>query len=115
MYWIRIGNWGFTGRNGRGKTTFLKLLMGEHEYAGSIEAAVEFCYFPDETAHPEWETMRVLKECIAPFEQWERGMEACIGEGEEGLERYGVLQELYESHDGYIIEELIDGERQTAG
>lgn len=37
---------GFTGRNGRGKTTFLKLLMGEHEYAGSIEAAVEFCYFP---------------------------------------------------------------------
>ena len=101
---------GFTGRNGRGKTTFLKLLMGEHEYAGSIEAAVEFCYFPDETAHPEWETMRVLKACIAPFEQWEREMEACIGEGEEGLERYGVLQELYESHDGYIIEELIERE-----
>ena len=27
---------GFTGRNGRGKTTFFKLLMGEYPYKGSI-------------------------------------------------------------------------------
>ena len=27
---------GFIGRNGRGKTTFLKLLQGEYEYQGSI-------------------------------------------------------------------------------
>ena len=33
---------GFTGRNGRGKTTFLKLLMGEYEYRGSIAASVSF-------------------------------------------------------------------------
>lgn len=31
-------NWklGFTGRNGRGKTTFLKLLLGKYEYRGRI-------------------------------------------------------------------------------
>ena len=31
-------NWklGFTGRNGRGKTTFLNLLLGKYEYRGSI-------------------------------------------------------------------------------
>ena len=37
---------GFIGRNGRGKTTFLKLLMGEYEYSGHIGASVSFQYFP---------------------------------------------------------------------
>ena len=37
---------GFTGRNGRGKTTFLKLLMGMEEYRGSITSDVKFDYFP---------------------------------------------------------------------
>ena len=33
---------GFTGRNGRGKTTFLKLLLGQYEYRGNITASVIF-------------------------------------------------------------------------
>ena len=37
---------GFTGRNGRGKTTFLKLLLGEYEYSGTIRCAVPFVYYP---------------------------------------------------------------------
>jgi len=37
---------GFTGRNGRGKTTFLNLLLGKYEYAGNISANVTFEYFP---------------------------------------------------------------------
>ena len=37
---------GFTGRNGRGKTTFLKLLLGEYDYQGTISASVDFEYFP---------------------------------------------------------------------
>ena len=37
---------GFTGRNGRGKTTFLRLLMGQYEYRGEISASVQFEYFP---------------------------------------------------------------------
>lgn len=37
---------GFVGRNGKGKTTFLKLLMKEMEYGGSITAEVGFDYFP---------------------------------------------------------------------
>ena len=31
---------GFIGRNGRGKTTFLRLLMGEYEYSGRIVSSV---------------------------------------------------------------------------
>jgi len=37
---------GFVGRNGRGKTTLLKLLLGEYPYVGSISASVPFAYFP---------------------------------------------------------------------
>ena len=70
-------NWrlGFTGRNGRGKTTFLNLLLGKYEYRGSISASVAFSYFPyhvaDRTAlaidaveamHPEYEYWRVARE-----------------------------------------------------
>lgn len=41
-------NWklGFIGRNGKGKTTFLKLLLGGHSYEGAISASVAFDYFP---------------------------------------------------------------------
>ena len=37
---------GFVGRNGRGKTTFLKLLMGKYPYLGHITASTIFDYFP---------------------------------------------------------------------
>ena len=41
-------NWklGLIGRNGKGKTTLLNLLMGKHEYKGSISASTRFDYFP---------------------------------------------------------------------
>lgn len=37
---------GLIGRNGKGKTTFLKLLTGAYEYSGSITGPVEYVYFP---------------------------------------------------------------------
>lgn len=41
-------NWkiGFIGRNGKGKTTFLNLLLGKYEYQGTITASTVFDYFP---------------------------------------------------------------------
>lgn len=41
-------NWklGFIGRNGKGKTTFLRLLRGAYEYEGVISASTAFDYFP---------------------------------------------------------------------
>ncbi len=37
---------GFIGRNGKGKTTFLNLLLGKYEYSGSISTNKFFDYFP---------------------------------------------------------------------
>lgn len=37
---------GLTGRNGRGKTTLLRLLEGRYPYQGTIHASVGFDYFP---------------------------------------------------------------------
>ena len=41
-------NWklGFIGRNGKGKTTFLNLLLGKYAYQGSISSNLFFDYFP---------------------------------------------------------------------
>ncbi len=37
---------GFLGRNGKGKTTFLNLLLGKYQYEGSITTPAVFDYFP---------------------------------------------------------------------
>ena len=37
---------GFIGRNGKGKTTFLNLLLGKYEYRGTISTQAVFDYFP---------------------------------------------------------------------
>lgn len=37
---------GLIGRNGRGKTTLLNLLLGKYEYQGNISSPVPFDYFP---------------------------------------------------------------------
>lgn len=37
---------GLIGRNGRGKTTFLKLLQNSYDYWGTIESNLNFDYFP---------------------------------------------------------------------
>lgn len=62
---------GFIGRNGKGKTTFLKLLMHEYEYSGSISASVDFEYFPFSVADPSLMTYEILENVNPVMEQWE--------------------------------------------
>ncbi|MFE5320491.1 Lsa family ABC-F type ribosomal protection protein [Paenibacillus sp. NPDC056579] len=62
---------GFTGRNGRGKTTFLNLLLGKYEYSGKISAQVQFEYFPFPVENKEYLTMDVISEIVPDLVQWE--------------------------------------------
>lgn len=107
---------GFIGRNGRGKTTFLKLLQGEYEYSGSISASVSFDYFPFTIEDESLKVKDIMKNTIAPFARWEREMEECIHkEDAKSMEKYGTLLELYQKHDGYIIDEMIEKEAGKLG
>lgn len=62
---------GLTGRNGRGKTTFFRLLLGEQEYKGNISASVDFEYFPFVIPNPEYFTIDVVREIAPLAEDWE--------------------------------------------
>ena len=62
---------GFIGRNGKGKTTFLKLLTGEYEYSGSILSSVEFEYFPYRIENKEQLTYEIAESVSPAMEQWE--------------------------------------------
>ena len=81
---------GFIGRNGKGKTTFLRLLTGDYAYQGSISAGVSFDYFP----YPVTETQKslpasaFLEELKAGCEEWRVICElAQLGEDAELLYR----------------------------
>lgn len=62
---------GFVGRNGRGKTTFMKLLMGEYEYLGRITASVEFEYFPFAVPDADMLVLYLAEEVCPNAEKWE--------------------------------------------
>ncbi len=62
---------GFVGRNGRGKTTFLNLLLGRYEYQGSISSRAEFVYFPYEVADEGRMVFEILEELNPQTEEWE--------------------------------------------
>ena len=66
---------GFTGRNGRGKTTFLKLLMGSYEYEGSIAASVSFSYFPYEVNDKSIFAIDVVEEIYPEYQYWQLARE----------------------------------------
>ncbi|KGK87281.1 glycosyl transferase family 1 [Desulfosporosinus sp. HMP52] len=61
---------GFTGRNGRGKTTFLKLLLGNFEYSGKISASVSFEYFPFKVKNKEINTLDVINDVFSDHLHW---------------------------------------------
>ena len=79
---------GFIGRNGRGKTTFLRLLMGEYPYEGRIDAPMAFDYFPFEVPHPDYLAGEAAEEISPDVPRWALTREmAALGLGEEILWR----------------------------
>ena len=44
---------GLIGRNGKGKTTLLNLLMGKYKFQGSITGNIRFDYFPYEVSEED--------------------------------------------------------------
>ena len=79
---------GFIGRNGRGKTTLLKLLAGEYPYRGKIVSSVSFRYFPYPVKDKGKNTEEVLAEVSPDVEEWRRLRElSLLGVDENCLKR----------------------------
>lgn len=65
-------NWklGMIARNGKGKTTFCKLLMNELPYQGKINAKVKFEYFPYKVREPNRNTQDIIEEYLGDIPSW---------------------------------------------
>lgn len=62
---------GFVGRNGRGKTTFLNILLNKLEYKGSIPCDMEFGYFPYQVEDISKDTIEIVEEICKTDEIWD--------------------------------------------
>lgn len=66
-------NWklGLIGRNGKGKTTFLKLLLDKYKYSGQILKTVDVDYFPFEVENKEQMAIEIVNKIAPNAEDWE--------------------------------------------
>ncbi len=106
---------GLIGRNGRGKTTLLRLLSGELSPRGdSVISCPEGTeYFPFPVADPALPALEAVEDAVAPYRSWEAEMEALILEGSpQAMARYGEVLERYQTAGGYDICQRI---RREAG
>lgn len=65
-------NWklGMIAKNGKGKTTFCKLLMNELSYRGKINAKVKFEYFPYIVNDSQKNSQEIIFEYLGDIPQW---------------------------------------------
>lgn len=66
---------GLVGRNGRGKTTLLRLLQRKYEYRGTIRADVLFDYFPFSIPDPDKDAIGVIEDVQPDYEYWQLARE----------------------------------------
>lgn len=103
---------GLIGRNGRGKTTFLKLLEGGlTPDKGYIRKTVQTEYFPYTNTFACLKTIDVIKENIGRLKSMEDNMEAILAENDES--RFGLYQDILEEYiqaDGFEMEGRIKKE-----
>lgn len=62
---------GLIGRNGRGKTTLLKLLTGELENGGAVNTKAEFLYFPFEVEDKNMTGSELIGIICPEVQEWE--------------------------------------------
>ena len=103
---------GLIGRNGRGKSTFLKLVHGELEVdQGTIVKDVITEYFPYSIKTSYTKTIDVIKELVGGLKTREDRMEELLdAKGERELTEYQAILSEYIELDGYSLESSIKKE-----
>ena len=105
------------GRNGRGKTTLLRLIHGELvPDRGGIERARPTAYFPRHVVAPEQPVRAAVKDATGPYRRWETEMNDLLQVGSDAaLARYGQLLDRYEESGGYAVDAGIEAELAALG
>jgi lincosamide and streptogramin A transport system ATP-binding/permease protein len=108
---------GLVGRNGRGKTTLLRLLRNEvGPSRGEISMPVDTSYFPMMPAEPALNTRDVVRDAVAPFAVWEDRMGQLLEQGDDvSLAEYGDILERFQALGGYDIDARIEREIAAIG
>lgn len=80
-------NWklGVIGRNGKGKTTLLNLLLGKYSFEGRISAPVSFSAFPFAVQDTSRTVLEVMEEMVPACMQWQFERELLLLGAEESL------------------------------
>ncbi|MEZ5558211.1 MAG: ABC-F family ATP-binding cassette domain-containing protein [Pseudomonadales bacterium] len=94
------------GRNGRGKTTLLRLLHGALQPdRGTIERDLSTVYFPAAVPDGALSGYQVARRAAGVYAEWELEMQQLLRAGDPAsLERYGELEERYAQAGGYEID-----------
>lgn len=62
---------GLIGRNGKGKTTLLNILLGKYDFQGTIQKSVELDYFPFDVNNKSRMAIEIINEIVPQVEDWE--------------------------------------------
>lgn len=97
---------GLIGRNGRGKTTFLRLLDQTLQPSeGRIDTYAEMCYFPYELETPYLNGMDWIKEAVGGLKSMEEEMKTIVQKQDAVLfDDYCRIQQVYQEMGGYEME-----------
>lgn len=108
---------GLIGRNGRGKTTLLRLLQGQLQpTAGVVLSDVKMELFPYRLETTYVTTMEVVKEYLAGLTTLEKQMERLLLEDTpQALQEYEEVLTQYMEADGYTADARIRRELQYMG
>ena len=75
---------GLVGRNGRGKTTLLRLLLGQLPHGGALSMPAGADYFPAPVADPSLDALSVVEGQVPGLELWRLRRELAQLEVDEG-------------------------------
>lgn len=108
---------GLIGRNGRGKTTLLRLLQGQLQPTGGVVTSdVQMELFPYRLETTYVTTLEVVKEYLAGLTTLEKKMERLLQENTpQALREYEEVLTQYLEADGYMADAKIRRELQYMG
>ena len=115
---------GLAGRNGRGKTTLMNLMLNKFEYSGKINADVNFEYFPFTVEDENTFALDLVTE-ISQCMDWQARRElSLLGFGEDsfylpfsflskGQQTKVMLAALFLKENGFLWIQLADSSWQS--